>query len=326
MRSHPLDKAQMRQDILGIPQQFALGYELARAIKSRRVNPQSVIIYGMGGSALPGELLQLFAKSLSLKKPIYINRDYELPPYADKKDMHIFISYSGNTEETLSAYKEARRQAFPHMIIIASGGTLMADAQKNGITTVLVPGGIQPRMALGYQFAALLGVLERMGIIATQQDMITRLAKTLNSKILEKEGKKLAKKFNDKILTFYAPDEYRALAYILKIQMNENGKTHAFLNTIPEMQHNELMAARDNKPIQPVILNPLTHGTWKRRVAIIKSLLPQAHTIDINNKNIYNGVFATLTLGNWISYYTALNNNIDPSPVHLVEALKKELA
>lgn len=336
--SAKIDKSNMRDMICDFPQQFEEQVVATQKVLLKKKGVDLLVIAGMGGSALAGEILQLVQKQKKIFKkplPIVVHKNYGLPEMPGAKSpLVICVSHSGNTEETIQAYKSAIAQRFA-VIVIASGGTLAALAKKNKTPHILLSGkNLPPRLATGYQFSALLYALERMGMISSQRKELLTLAKTLRPKLLEDRGHKIARALQDSTPIFYASEANKALGYILKIEMNENAKTMAFTNFLPELNHNEMvgfprLAGGRNKFSVVMLKDSADHPRIKKRMELLVFLAKKyrvpAYTIDIGNERIYNKVFDTLLLGDWISYYLAILNKVDPTPVAIVEELKKRM-
>lgn len=325
-----IDKSNMRQVILNFPKQFRVGLEAAKNVKvSGKFD--AVLICGMGGSALPGDILSMWLEAYKIGLPLYIHRDYGLPYKADEQHLIICISYSGNTEETLTSFEEARRKNLK-VAAIASGGKLAKLCLKYKIPLVVIPKGYQPRMALGFQFAALMKILVNCGVIKNGLENISALDKNLQPKKLEAQGKKLAKKLSGKYPVIYASDRLKNLARIWKIKFNENSKIPAFYNYFPELNHNELSGfTAGGEQFSAIILrdiadNPRVLKRMKLTADIIKSKGVNVDIIDIGGKNILYKIFSNLLLADWVSYYLALEYGVDPTPVKIVEEFKKKLS
>lgn len=329
-----IDKSNMSELIFNFPSQFKVGYAATGTAgeEYRGKKFENIIIAGMGGSALPGDLLKTVASELGLNIPVTLHRDYGLPKDGSvRRDTLVIVSsYSGTTEETLSAYEEALKQKLAIMAI-TSGGTLKTRAQENNTQIATVPEGIQPRLAVGYQFAALLALLHNVGLIPSQKNEMTELETSLDVTALEDAGKNLAQKIKNTTPLIYSSKKYGSLSYILKIQINENAKLHAFANTFPELNHNEMVGYYKNSTFSVLILRAEDdHPIIKKRMELTAQLIENkgyaVHTIDIEGQTIYNRIFNTILLGNWLSYYLAINKNIDPTPVEIVEDFKKKLS
>lgn len=338
-KTNPLDKENLRQVILDFPAQFEEGLKLAKNIRLEG-DFQSIEISGMGGSSLPANILRIYLSSIYKKNrsnkkhlAIFQNRFYSLPHEAYNNCLNFFASYSGNTEETVSSLKEAIRHKLPS-IGFATGGKVLELCQKNNIPCVILPAGIQPRYATGYFFASMFQILVNSGLIEDKTPEILKFAAQLEngSKKLEAEGKKLAKKLVGKIPVVYSSIDYKSIAMIWKIKINENAKTPAFYNFYPELNHNEMVGYTlpQGKFHIITLLDKKDHPQNIKRMHVTANLLKKkgiANTIiEMQDSNIFNTIFTTLLLGDWTSYYLALEYRQDPTPVAMVEDLKKQLA
>jgi glucose/mannose-6-phosphate isomerase len=329
-----LDRENLRAVILDFPGQFAVGAKAANDIKVSG-NFRSVSISGMGGSALPADVLKTIINesAAGVKFGVHVNRDYSIDTVAEFQSLNFFASYSGNTEETLSSFAEALKKKLP-CVCFASGGKLAEESRKNHIPLVMIPSGIQPRYALGYFIGAMLKVLENSNLMEKQITKLLALEKDLNKKTRKYEnvGKKLAAKIKGKTPVIYANDEFGVLAKIWKIKINENAKTPAFWNVFPEMNHNEMVgfSLPQAKFIAIFLADPGGHPHNIKRMKITAGLLAKkgvaTETILMEKAPLMEKLFSGVVLGDWISYYLALAYGQDPTPVAMVEALKKKLA
>jgi glucose/mannose-6-phosphate isomerase len=334
-----IDKSNYRQVILDFPKQFAVGLEAARKIRVRG-NFKSLVVSGMGGSSLPANILRIYLNELYLNKPkknksfqIYQNRYYSLAHEAYDNALNIFSSYSGGTEETISSLREAIKNKLPS-VGIATGGKLAEICKKNNIPCVILPAGIEPRCATGYFFSAMFQILVNAKMINDDTKKISQLARKLNLETLklEKTGKNIAKKLVGKTPIVYSNAKYKSLAMIWKIKLNENAKTPAFWNFYPELNHNEMIGFTLPQAKFHILslVDEKDHPQNIKRARITGQLLKKkgidTTLIDMDNNNVFNTIFSTLILGDWISYYLALEYGQDPTPVDMVENLKKLLA
>lgn len=322
-----MDKT-MREIILNSPKQFEQGVERAKDVKVEG-KFSNIVICGMGGSALPGNILTTYLPSLEL--PVYQHRTYGLPPQTTARSLVVAISYSGNTEETISAYQKAIERGFK-VAAIATGGKLKEIADQNNLPIALIPkGAVQPRFSLGYQSAALLKILANSGVIEDKTQEILEAANSLRPIELEEKGKGLAKKLVNKIPIVYGSSRLRSLARIWKIKFNENSKIMAFWNYFPELNHNEMVGLANLKgKFHFLILKDTDdHPRVKKRMELFADLAREKGAgvdfIEIEGKNILEKMFGNLILGDWVTYYLALEYNEDPTPVKIVEEFKKRL-
>ncbi len=326
-----VDKSNMRQVIIDSPKQLEGGLRLAKDVKGEG-KFKNVIICGMGGSALPADIL----KTLNWIDKIYIHKDYGLPAIATQDSLIICISYSGNTEEVVLALREAVNKNFK-VIGVASGGEIEKICQQNNVPFVLLTSGIQPRSAIGYIFSVLVKILENSGLVKDRSPEISDCQEKLGqiTEELEKEGSKLAKKIGDKIPIIYAEGKEGAIsmASLWKIKFNENTKIPAFYNYFPELNHNEMAGfshANKSNIFHFVIIkdaqgNPRNIERMDIFADLMKKLGSNTDFVEVKGGSPIFKIFSTLLLGDWVSYYLALENNIDPTPVKIVEDFKKLL-
>ena len=323
-----IDKENMKEVITKSAGQFSAGLDLAKNIKIEGTF-KNVIICGVGGSALPADILN----SLVLPKaPIYIHRDYNLPVFANEDSLIVCISYSGNTEETISALQESISKNITS-VAITTGGKLEKMCEEHNIPLVKIPAGIQPRSATGYLFSALATILTNCAVIDDISADILSTADELAkiSATLEKEGKILAKKLAKKIPVVYASNNFQAIAKIWKIKFNENSKIPAFHNFFPELNHNEMVGFTGVKKTSNlhvlVIKDKDDHERITKRMELT-SLLLKKKGIKTDFAETKEGskmfrMFSSLLLGDWTSYYLAINSKTDPTPVEIVEEFKR---
>lgn len=328
MAENKIDKSDMRKVIIESAGQLKRGLELAKntGIKEGFKN---VIVCGVGGSALP---VNVFNTAVKSKIPVFTHRDYNLPLRANENSLIICISYSGNTEETISAFNEAISKKLK-TIGMSSGGKLENLCRQNNIPFVKIDSGIQPRCATGYLFSALAKVLGNSDIIDDISADVLKASEELKkiSPRLEKQGKKLSEKLFKKIPVVYSSNEFKALARIWKIKLNENSKTPAFHNYFPELNHNEMVGFSELKKHNNfhfiIIKDKEDNPRNLKRMALFASLLKKrgAKTdfIEMESGSLLFKVFSNLLLGDWVSYYLALKYKIDPTPVKMVEEFKK---
>ncbi len=291
---------------------------------------ENIIIAGMGGSGHPGDMLKAYAESIGLKIPVFVVRDYHLPEFVDSKTLVFAISYSGNTEETLSALKNAIRKG-TKIVAITSGGKLRKMAEENGIPIVLVPSGLQPRLSLAYQFIPILNVLSNSRIIKDSSGELKKTASFLNSSKSKAQTKELASKLTGKIPIIYSSSKLWIGAYIWKILINECAKTHAFCNIVPEMNHNEINAYKNiNAKFYVVFLqDEMETDRIRERIAITRDVISksgiESSQLILKGNSFLTKLLTAIQTGMYVSYYLSLNYKTDPTPVPVVEELKSRL-
>lgn len=317
----------MIQAIKDLPTQFA--YQPKIVNRKKLKSAKQFVVLGMGGSHLAADLLKLYQPNLKLT----IHSDYDLPLMFDKElkqSLIIANSYSGNTEEVIDGLKLAKTKKL-NVVCVATGGKLIKFAKDNNLAYVQMPNtGIQPRNALGFNARALTKVMGLNKIYAE----LGELAKTLKPAKFQKVGKKLAKKLKNKMPIIYSSVNNLSLAYNWKIKFNETGKIPAFYNILPELNHNEMNGfdVRDKtKQLSAkfqfiFLIDENDHPRIQKRFKILAKLyrarkLPVL-TIPLKGKNLWQKIFANLTLADWTAYYVAKSYNIDPEPVPMVEKFK----
>ena len=306
-------------EISGFPLQLSKGVEVK--IRSDRKKIDKIVLAGMGGSALPGELLKNYAE---LEIPLEIHRDYGLPK-TTKNTLLLACSYSGNTEETISALQEGIKRGVS-IIVYSSGGVLTEIAEKNSLRLVRIPPGIQPRNAFGYFFYAFVKTLDSLEL-------------TKKIKEVEKTGVWLEKqKFNTrekdcvgKTPLIYTNSALEGVGRACKIKFNENAKTPAFFNAFPELNHNEMNGFENlNSKFVAFYLKSATDSEKvKKRVKITKKFLEEkgVSVIELNSpgKTMLQDAFYYLHYFNFLTVRLAKHYGVDPWKVELVEKLKKEM-
>lgn len=324
----PLDRSNLAQAIRDSPQQFAEGLALGHAVPIAVRGIQRVHVAGVGGSALPAEVLRDY---LASEIPITISRDYALAPKPDPHTLLFVNSYSGTTEETVSAFDEGVRSKVP-VISMSHGGILEELAAEAHVPHVHLPPAIQPRYATGTYFAAMVGVLEQVGAIIGRGREIVDLGSWLGQIDLEATGKDIAEQIGTKrVPIIYAAERFATVAQGWKMRINENAKTQCFWNTFPEMNHNE-MAGFTHMRMEPTFVmlrSPDDHSRVQKRMRVFTELVgSHAEVVDVEipSAPFLFQTFATLLLGDWVSYHMALLSGIDPTPIALVDALKQRMA
>lgn len=341
---HPnsgVDKANLRQVILDTPSQFEEGFKIAKDIKVEG-GFTSVTISGMGGSALPANLLRTYCNSLFKTHPdykpfeIYISRYYSLPPEGHHDSLNLIASYSGNTEETISALEEAHSAGLK-FVGLSSGGKIEELCKTYGAPHIKLPfpnPNFQPRMGTGYFFASMLQLLVNQGLVPDTTVEIASLAGKFSDSmgVHEEEGKKLALTLRGKTPVIYASPMYKSVAMIWKIKINENSKTPAFWNFFPEANHNEMVGFTNPQGKFFIILlkdpddDPRNLKRYAATTRMVKEKGIDTVTLEMEGSDVFAKIFSSLNLADWTSYYLALEYNQDPTPVQMVEDFKKILA
>lgn len=301
-----------------------------------------VVVTGMGGSALAALIAKVLLNK-ELAVPFDIIRGYDLPAYVNNGTLVIASSYSGNTEETLSALRQAEAKG-AQIAILASGGKLIEIAQQQDIAHVLLPSGAQPRMAMISNLRGLFLLLQEFGVVGTtwlaELDQLSywleEQTKQWTPDVVTEHNyaKQLALQGIGKTPVFYGTPLTAPLAYKWKISWNETAKNLAFWNEFPEFNHNEFMGWTSHPIEKPFavfdIVSPLDSARVRQRLEISDRLLsgmrPHTVTIELKGETLLAQSLWGAILADFVSAYAAILNQVDPTPVVLIEKLKKELA
>ena len=339
-----VDPGGMYDRIKEFPRQIREAMEIARAaaIPLRARGIENIVLCGLGGSAIGGELLRSYLAD-ELKVPFAVNRMYTLPRYVGPRTLVIISSYSGNTEETNAAHKEAiKRRA--KILCITSGGATAALARKRRSAVILVPGGSPPRAALAYSFFPLLTALSRMGFVKDRSAEIRETIALLDrlSALYADPGAvpnpalEIASRLRGKIGVIYsAAERFDAVNSRWRGQIAENAKSLVFGHVLPEMNHNELVGwnvlAAQMREMQVIFLRDRKdHPRVGIRMDVTKGVIDNytPHIADVwsEGKSLLARIFSLVYLGDWVSLYLAVLHGVDPTPVAAIDLLKKELA
>jgi glucose/mannose-6-phosphate isomerase len=331
------DKENMLGVINSLPEQIKEAYSLGRTIQLKG-SPTQIFVCGMGGSSISGQLLEAYFRMLKIKIPVFTIQDYSLPEFADKNSLIFIVSYSGNTEESISCYREALKRNL-NIIIITTGGKLEEYSRINRLPCVLIPKGYQPRNAVAYLFFPMLKILENAGVVANNSEDIKNLIDSLkkNQSSFDRIGYDISLKLFGKLPVIYASPNFYPVAYRWKCEINENTKIPAFCHKFPELNHNELNGYvnfnKINIPIHIIILQDQDdHRRTIKRMEITRKLIKEMTNdgikfteITIKGDSILTKMFTTIYIGDLVSYYLAINYATDPSPVDVIEKFKKEM-
>ncbi len=332
-------------DALGVAatqyQQASYGSQVVNADHDNRTIT-AVVVTGMGGSALAALLAKVLLQP-ELSISFEVSREYDIPNYVNKNTLVIASSYSGNTEETVSSLEQARSRG-AQVGVVASGGKLIEIATANGIAYTTIPTGIQPRMGVIYNLRGLLTLLVNFGVIEPSWlDELSGLSAWLESESEQWKGdvpteqnyaKQLALETIGKSPVFYGSPLTAPLAYKWKISWNENGKNIAFWNQYPEFNHNEFLGWYSHPVEKPFAVFDIHSSLDKPRIAqrmelsdkILSGRRPQAQSITLKGDTLLAQLLWGSILADFASIYVAILNGIDPTPVEIIERLKKDLA
>lgn len=301
----------------------------------------SVVIAGMGGSALAGLMLQSLVKD-TFQLPLEVVRSYSLPNYVNESTLVIVSSYSGNTEETLSALQDAKNRK-SQIAIISAGGELENQASENQICYSKMPSGIQPRMAVIYNLRAIVKVLSHFNVIdlglyneiAKSSDWLNQQSANWDASVPTEHNyaKQLALLSVGKSAVIFGGELTAPLAYKWKISWNENAKNTSFWNFYSEANHNDFIGWTSHPVQKPFIvfdlISNLEHPQIIKRFSISDQLLsgkrPKSHVVNLEGDTLLKQLLWGAVLADFISIYIAIANGVNPTPVPLIEKLKTKL-
>jgi len=337
-----IDRSGMLEMVARTGSQLRRGFELGRsgAALPSAEGLGSIVVCGMGGSGVSGDVLRvLFAGRLPV--PILVEKGYVLPASCHDRALVFAVSFSGNTEETLSAYGEGVARSC-RMVAVSAGGELAAFAAADGVPHVRLPDDVaMPRAALGYLAGALIGCLEAIGMVeaSAEVDSAARLLDELAPSLgparpaEENEAKLIAAWLGARTpLVWGSEGLAQAAALRWKCQLNENAKMPAFHDVLPELDHNEVegWSARSGEAFAAVVLR---HAGEDPRIqarvdATLSAVAPsglEARQVHARGSSPAERLFSLIVLGDFASVYAALLRGIDPTPVPILTGLKARL-
>lgn len=329
-----IDKFGMRGSLTGFPEQIENAIEIGRNAKIPKFEFGNIVIAGMGGSAIGGDILAAVLKN-TCTLPVFVNRDYALPGFASKDTLLIVSSYSGNTEETISAFQDGIDRGC-NIIVVTSGGKLKQLATMHSKPIIQIPAGFVPRAALNYLLFPVITVLEQYGLVMFDVDDVLATIRDINARISpenrteENTAKQIALKVTRKTPIIYGHTYYVPIARRWKTQFNENAKIAAFFSSFPEMCHNDLVALANDKNMSKfmhiLLRDKEEHTKLKKRIEVTKELVfKDCIEVYASGKTQLAKMLSLLYIGDFASYYLAILKGIDPTPVEVIERLKKKL-
>ncbi len=341
-----IDKSDMLSRLLNFPNSLSEAKKKLEKFSAPRgyKDFQTIVFAGLGGSAIGGDLVKSYLSD-EIEIPISISRSYLLPKFVNEKTLLFVSSYSGNTEETLSAYKEGKKKK-AKIMVISSGGKLEELSRKDDFPFIAIPKGLPPRMGLGYLSICPLIILEKMGLIKDNTDEITETVKILDMlkrkklspeiEFSQNKAKQIAKEIYNKFIIIYgAADHIEVAVTRFRGELAENSKQLSSSHLFPEMNHNEIVGweypAKIFKNLIVILLRDnADHPRVQRRMEITKEIIKDKGTQIIEvwseGKSLLARIFSLIYIGDFISFYLAILNGVDPTPVERVAYLKKELA
>ncbi len=340
-----VDMSNMLDDLVQYPEHIKKALEIAENAEMERfIKIDNVIITGMGASAISGDIINCLFRD-KIEVPLVVNRNYDLPKWVKKDTLTIFVSYSGNTEETLSSFKIASQRKCK-ILCISSGGKLQEMCEMRGVTHIKIPSGFQPRAATMFILFPLIVFLKRLDLL--KNDVQPDIEETIlvaqdfiesNKKSVSKESnlsKQLAEKIYGTTPQIYGWGVYAPIATRWRQQFNENSKLIARADVVSECNHNDIVGwsadPEVSKKFSCILFRDRAEESryMSMRLDFMKTLFDDtvAHVVEVHamGKSRLAKMIYMMYLGDFTSCYLAVLRKIDPSPVDVIMELKKRLA
>lgn len=336
------DRHNMLELVMSFPTQFhharQIGSDFTCAIDAKRI--KTIVFVGMGGSAIGGDLVISYLGD-QLTRPATVIRNYALPSYVDSSTLVIISSYSGNTEESISGMEQAEKKK-AQLLCITSGGEVATKARQRHLPVIAIPGGAPPRTALAYLSVPVILFLTKHGFahdISTELDETELLLKQKAERYApdskDNPAFALAETLRGKIPILYSSADLLGVVGLRwKGQLSENAKVLAFQNVFPELNHNEIVGWEQLHHLfqhfQIIYLrDQADHPRNQKRMAITKKILEQVappivELFTEGNSRLAR-LFSLIYLGDMVSFYLAILNGIDPTPIEKIQMLKDQL-
>jgi len=331
-----------RKDMLGaieaFPRQLSDGVRRGRNSGFPKFAASGIVVCGVGGSAIGGDLLREWLETSSSIR-CEICRSYSLPSHVDKNSIAIVASYSGNTEETISMFEDAKKRR-AKIVCVSSGGQLSKAAAAEGIPTVKIPSGVQPRASLGYMFGGMVGVLERSGLIVAGKQVedavriLNQVAGACKQSVptANNEAKILAHRLFPTIPLVLGHGLSAPVAKRWANQFNENAKVLAFAASLPEFDHNEIvgwMLDPRTRMLSSVFLYHDARPKMKKRIEATKAMIarvaPVCEVHAIGSSPMAK-MLSLAMVGDFVSAYLGILRSADPSTNDPIDELKAALS
>lgn len=340
-----LDREGIGARIAGLPEQIAQAWAAGRALDlpASYGDVDRIVVLGMGGSGIGGAIMQALAVDLGAKTPVSVVRGYRLPAYVGARTLVLASSNSGNTEETVAALSAAVA-AGAQCVAVATGGRVVEIAREHGLPALTFTWEGEPRSALGWSLASLLAICCKAGLLpdlevelASTLDELRAYGATLTPESLESSNpaKQIARRLVGRVPVFVGAEALAPVAYRWRTQVNENSKSWAIADELPEMNHN----AQAGYGL-PQRIVPLLHAVFLRHAAIHPRIRlridaaademrrhgVESEVVDVPGATIFSQVLEAAHLGDYVSYYLGLLNGVSPSPTPELTAIKERLA
>ena len=336
-----IDKSDMLSFCVESPVHYEQASKLAKTLSVDYPKPDTIVVAGMGGSGIGGELLKDWTRD-RIKIPAEVCKEYSLPAYANRHTLVLVVSYSGETEETLSVFLDAIKRKCM-IVCVSSGGKLHEFSERLGFPHLLVPSGMAPRATLPYLFLPLIATLEKIGLISDGDREISETIRVLEQVSADNSpeipsghnfSKKLAASINGTVPAVYGFGFYRTVAQRLKTQFNENSKNPAKWEFFPELDHNEIVGWEEAKQFAKCFSAIFVRDGEEppeihQRIEVTKELMSRhvKKLFDVHSQGESKlaKMASVICMGDFTSVYLAVLRDIDPTPVKTIALLKQKL-
>ena len=294
---------------------------------------RNILICGLGGSGIGGTIAaDLVAPEVNI--PICATKDYSIPNFVNEHTLVIASSYSGNTEETLFALEKCQARG-AEIACVTSGGKLKALAEEKNYNLILIPGEQPPRAMFAYSFMQLFFFLNHYGLIDNSfENLFEKSITLLNDRqdYIQSEAKKLADKMYGNTPVIYTANGFEGVGVRFRQQINENSKMLCWHHVIPEMNHNELLGWRTNTESLAVVCLRNKGDYYRNQVRmdinkkVIAKFTDNISEIWSEGESPLENTLYHIHLGDWVSWYLSVKNNVDAIEIDVINFLKGELA
>jgi len=334
----------MLNHLHGFPEQCQRAWEKVLKFELPHLHTKisNVVIVGMGGSAIGGDIVRRLALAES-KSPVWVHRDYGLPAFVDASTLVIASSYSGNTEETLSAFTESLKTS-ARKLVITSGGKLKQLAENEGIPAFVIDYQAPPRAAFPSNFVPLVGIFQKLGLLGDKSadlreslDILNKLSTDFieTKPLASNPAKQLAAKLWGHVAVIYGAEILSEVAQRWKAQFNENSKAWAFFESFPELNHNAVVGYEFPPEAKEKLFVILLRSSSLRPRILLRyettaKLLAKAgiayEFAEARGESALAQVLSLVLLGDYSSFYLAMLNEVDPSSTDAINFVKQYLA
>lgn len=339
------DHSNLVEVIQSFPRQLALAGEefAALALPADLASCREVVFCGMGGSAIGSDIACDLPQKL-VRKPLHVVREYNLPAFVDQESLVVVVSYSGETEEALSCFREGHERG-AKLLVITSGAKLAAEASAVGATVYKFDFKAPPRDALGYLLASLPRVLAAAGVLQPKEADMTKAIAGLGTLVprlgpnvptKENRAKELAYLLYDHVPMVIGSGTLRGVARRWKGQFNEHAKSASYFDLLPEADHNTVEGFQFPPRFRDDVVVLVLHSTYDhpevvKRAHLLEKFLDTQHVawhepkLGLPQQDLWGEKLSLVALGDWVSYYLALLYRTDPAATPAINALKREL-